>query len=101
MVDLKLVNKGKEGEILMQGGLDAACAGQVEKVVMDVADKFDNITLNMSGLDYMSSAGLRFLRALQVKMTQKGGRLYVKNPKPAVMEVFEMTGFASFLDFTH
>ena len=100
MVDLKLVNKGTEGELIIIGGLDTACAPQVEKLVNEVSDRFDIITLNLSELNYMASSGLRIVRNLQVKMNRKGGRLLIKNPKPAVMEVFEMTGFASFLEFT-
>lgn len=98
MVDLKLVNRTTEGEIFIKGSLDSACAPSAEEVIMGVADRFDTLILNLSDLDYTSSAGLRIFRNLQVKMDKKGGRLIIKNPKESVMEVFEMTGFASILE---
>lgn len=98
MVDLKLVNKGTEGELFIIGSLDSACADSAEEVINGVADRFDTLILNLEALDYTSSAGLRIIRNLQVKMDKKSGRLIIKNPKDSVMEVFEMTGFASFLE---
>ena len=98
MVNLKLVNRGTEGELLIIGGLDTANAMQVEKVVVDLTTKYDKLILNLSELDYIASSGLRILRNAQVAQNKKGGELIVKSPKPAVMEVLEMTGFASFLN---
>jgi len=98
MVNLKLVNRGTEGELLIIGGLDTAAATQVDGVVTDLVGKFDKLVLNLSELDYIASSGLRILRNAQVMMNKKGGELIVKSPKPAVVEVFEMTGFASILN---
>ena len=52
--------------------------------------------LDLSGLEYISSAGLRVLLSAQKKMQQKGS-MKVKNVCEDVMEVFEMTGFADIL----
>ena len=50
----------------------------------------------MKDLEYISSAGLRVLLGAQKKM-QKIGSMKVVNVCEAVMEVFEMTGFADIL----
>ena len=55
--------------------------------------------LNMNELDYISSAGLRALKILHIKMQKKGGQLSIRNANNYVMEVFEMTGFAGLLNF--
>jgi anti-sigma B factor antagonist len=47
-------------------------------------------------VQYISSAGLRVLLGAQKKM-QKIGSMKVVNVCEAVMEVFEMTGFADIL----
>ena len=98
MVDLKLVNRGAEGELLIIGGLDTASAGQVEQVANELTAKFDKLIFNLSGLDYIASSGLRILRNCHVALNKKGGDFIIKSPKPAVIEVLEMTGFASFLN---
>ena len=50
----------------------------------------------MYSMEYISSAGLRVLLGAQKKM-QKIGSMRVTNVCEAVMEVFEMTGFADIL----
>lgn len=52
--------------------------------------------MDFSELEYMSSAGLRVLLAAQ-KVMNNQGRMVVKNVNDAIMEVFEMTGFADIL----
>lgn len=98
-MDIKLVNRGNAGELILEGRLDAASAPDAEVIIMQTADRFDRIILNLEKLDYTSSAGLRIIRNLQVKMNKKEGELLIRNANSMVMEVFEMTGFASFLKF--
>ena len=98
-MDIKLVNRGNAGELILEGRLDAASAPDAEVIIMQTADRFDRIILNLEKLDYTSSAGLRIIRNLQVKMNKKEGELLICSANSMVMEVFEMTGFASFLKF--
>ena len=55
-----------------------------------------NLVLDVKGMEYISSAGLRVLLGAQKKM-QKNGSMKVVNVCDEVMEVFEMTGFADIL----
>lgn len=98
-MEIKLVNRGTEGELLLNGRLDAAAAQQAEPLIMSTAPRFNTIILNLEKLEYTASAGLRIIRNLQVAMNKKGGELLIKNANPMVMEVFEMTGFVGFLKF--
>jgi anti-sigma B factor antagonist len=50
----------------------------------------------MEGLKYISSAGLRVLLGAQKKMNKQGS-MVIENVNDAVMEVFEVTGFADIL----
>ena len=98
-MEIKLVNRETEGELLLIGRLDSQSAPEAEKIIMDAAEKFEKVILNLAQLEYTSSAGLRIIRNLQVAMNKKGGELAVSNTNKMVMEVFEMTGFAGFLKF--
>ena len=98
-MNIELVNRGSEGELLLSGRLDANTSPGAEKIFVDVAERFDKIIINMGDLEYVSSAGLRALRRAQIAMRRKSGALVIKNVKPMVMELFEITGFAATCKF--
>ena len=51
-----------------------------------------NLTIDMSKLEYISSAGLRvLLRAQKIMNTQ--GKMTLKNAAPEILNIFETTGF--------
>ncbi|MBQ2249664.1 MAG: STAS domain-containing protein [Clostridia bacterium] len=86
----------EETVIELTGRLDTTTAPALDKAINeDIADT-KNLVLHMKGLEYISSAGLRVLLSAQKKM-QKIGSMKVTNVCEAVMEVFEMTGFADIL----
>lgn len=98
-MELKLINRGNEGEVVINGRLDSRTAPEAEKLLMQQTERFDTLILNMEKLEYISSAGLRIMRLLHIAMNKKGGALELKNVNKMVMEVFEMTGFAGLLKF--
>lgn len=98
-MDIKLVNKGTEGELILEGRLDSAAAQEADALIMSTVERFNTLVLNLEKLEYTASSGLRIIRNLQVAMNKKGGELLIKNANPMVMEVFEMTGFVGFLKF--
>lgn len=96
-MNIKLINRGQEGELLLEGRLDSVTSPQAEEIFTQMAERFDRIILNMTDLEYVSSAGLRTLKRLYMAMQKKGGTLTLTGVRKMVMEVFEMTGFAGFL----
>ncbi len=97
-MDVKLVDRGEDGELLLSGDLDTKTARDADALFTQMADRFKNITLNMKELEYVSSAGLRSIRNLYIKINQNGGKLTMTNVNENVMEVFEMTGLAGLLN---
>ena len=97
-LEMKLINRGNEGEILLTGALDTVTSVEAEEHFNAAAERFDQIILNMSDLKYVSSAGLRIIKLLHVKMNKKDGKLLISNVNDNVMEVFEITGFAGLLN---
>ena len=93
------INTEKNNETLtlkMEGRLDTKTAPVLEQTIQEEADAVKDLILDMEKLNYISSAGLRVLLATQKKMN-KIGTLRLINVCDAVMEVFEMTGFADIL----
>ena len=97
-MDIKLVAREDEGELIMSGDLDTRTSRDADALFDQMADRFTNITLNMKELEYVSSAGLRAIRNLYIKLNQKDGKLAITNVNENVMEVFEMTGLAGLLN---
>ena len=84
---------------MLEGRLDTLTAPEAEEVFNQMAERFEKIVLNMAGMEYVSSAGLRTLKRLHMAMKKKNGSLVLTNVRKMVMEVFEMTGFAGLLNF--
>ena len=94
MIEIK--KNAEETIIEIVGRLDTTTAPALDKTINeDVADA-KNLVLDLKGLEYVSSAGLRVILAAQKKM-QKVGTMKVINVCEDVMEVFEITGFADIL----
>ena len=98
-MDIKLVSRGTEGEVLLIGRLDANSAPEAEEIFREIMGRFDRVVLNLQQLDYISSAGLRVIKVIHMGMKKKDGELVLTNVQKMVMEVFEMVGFAGLLKF--
>ena len=93
------IDKERNNDVLtlvIEGRLDTVTAPELEKVVNEDASDVKELIIDMKGVEYISSAGLRVLLAAQKKMNRQGS-MKLKNVCEAVMEVFEMTGFADIL----
>lgn len=93
------VNRGETAELRLKGRLDYNASFDAGKIFDDTAERFQNVILDLKELDLISSAGLRLMKMLHMKMAKKNGDLVVKNAPKPVMEVFEMTGFVSMFRF--
>ena len=98
-MNINLIKRGNEGELQLEGYIDASNAAEVEQILIDAAQQFDTVILNMEKLEYVSSAGLRAFKHLYMEMRQKHGTLIAKNVNKMVMEVLEVTGFTRLFKF--
>ena len=93
---IEIKRNAEETIIELGGRLDTTTAPALDKTINEDIGNTKNLVLDIKGLEYISSAGLRVLLSAQKKM-QKIGSMKVTNVCEAVMEVFEMTGFADIL----
>ena len=93
---IEIKRNAEEVVIEIVGRLDTNTAPALDKTIGEDINDSQNLVLDLKGLEYISSAGLRVLLAAQKKM-QKSGSLKVKNVCPEIMDVFEMTGFSDIL----
>lgn len=94
-----VINKKQDGSALvvaLEGRLDTTTAPELEQELKSSLDGITDLTLDMTNLDYISSAGLRVLLSAH-KIMLKQGKMKVTNASEIVREVFEVTGFSDIL----
>ncbi len=82
--------------VIVDGRLDTTTAPQFEDEVRSSLDSIKTLVFDFEKLEYISSAGLRVLLAMQ-KIMNKQGSMIVKNVNETVMDVFDVTGFVDIL----
>lgn len=93
-IDIK--RNAAQTTLRIAGRLDTTTAPELDKTINEDIEGTCALILDLEGLDYISSAGLRVLLGAQKKM-QKAGSMKLVNVCENVMEVLEMTGFADIL----
>ena len=93
---IEIKRNAEETEIELVGRLDTTTAPSLDKTIIEDIDGTKKLVLNLKGLEYISSAGLRVLLGAEKRM-KKLGSMKITNVREEVMEVFEMTGFADIL----
>lgn len=77
------------------GWLDTKTAPELGAELDALDTGVTELTIDMSALEYISSAGLRQIVAAHKKMN---GNLTIKNVSAEIMDVFNMTGFSNHLN---
>ncbi len=95
-MEIKKTLNGNELLVAVEGRLDTTTAPQLEENVRSSIDGISSLVFNFEKLEYISSAGLRVLLAMQ-KIMNKQGSMTIRNVNETVMEVFEVTGFVDIL----
>lgn len=93
------INKISEGSkltIVIEGRLDTNSSPKLEAELRQSVGGVTELVFDFSGVEYISSAGLRVLLAAQKVMNRQGSMRLV-GVSAEVMEVFEITGFADIL----
>ena len=87
---------GSHLDLALEGRLDTTTAPQLEAELKQSANGVTELVMDFSGLEYLSSAGLRVLLSAQ-KVMNRQGSMVIKNVNETIMEIFEVTGFADIL----
>ena len=78
--------------IALEGRLDTTTAPELETELKAALPGIVSLTIDMSKLEYISSAGLRVLLSAQ-KIMNKQGEMKIIGVNDVIMEIFEVTGF--------
>lgn len=93
MVDINASEMGKVTLVEVTGRIDSMNANQFGEGISGQIDEGSvNIVLDLAGVEYMSSAGLREIVGNLKKAKRGGGDIRIAQPSDRVREVLEMAG---------
>ena len=80
------------------GRLDTTTTPNLESVINELPEDTKELIFDMSGVEYISSAGIRVLLGAYKKMNLNNGIMRIEKANDMVREVFEMTGLLELLE---
>jgi len=89
---------GNESRLILDGRLDANWSGYLDDFINNlVREGHHRLILNMSGVLYLSSAGIRILISQYKNIKKLGGLFLLENLSEEVAQVLDMAGIKSVL----
>ena len=96
MLNINKTIDGEKAVIALEGRLDTVTAPGLDDFLSAHLDGITALRFDLTGLEYISSAGLRSLLSAHKKMR---GAMTVCNVNEVNREIFEITGFTDILHF--
>lgn len=96
------INKEKRNGVTclrIEGCLDASNSSVAEKNIRDtITAEGANLIIDLSKLEYISSAGLRVILVVAKDIKTKNGKIVLCSMTESVRSVFDISGFTSIFD---
>jgi anti-anti-sigma factor len=100
-VDIKESMSGNVLILSVTGRLDAVTSPNTEIALFKYIDSgHHRLILDFSGVDYLSSAGMRVLLSIAKKLKSLLGKFVICCVTPNVMDVLKMSGFDHVLELS-
>ncbi len=97
-MDVKITKQDSKTLVTLTGRLDTTNAEQFQADITPLMeDPNPDIEFDCTDMEYTSSQGLRLFLMLQKTVSSKGGKMVLKNMRPQVKEVFDITGFSNII----
>ena len=97
-MEISTTINGTSATISLNGNLTVATTPQLESAFANLPEEVNNITLDLTDLAYVASAGLRVIVAQDKKAHMAGGSVRLAHPNDEVMEVLDVTGLVDILE---
>ena len=85
--------------LFVEGRVSHAESAELEAAVgQHPPDGAGNVVIDLSGVDYISSAALKVFQALAERQVEKGGRLRLRAPSVAARLALELAGLLALVE---
>lgn len=96
-MQIAIEDSGSTAKVILNGRLDISGADVVALPLATLSGAKDTLQVDMSGVSFVASIGLRHLLAAAKSLGRRGGRLVLLNPNDAVREVITTSGLSDLL----
>lgn len=96
-MQIQISDAGSTATVTMVGRLDISGAEAVALPLATLSGSKSGLIIDMAGVTFVASIGLRHLVAAAKAVGRRGGRLVLLNPNAAVAEVITTSGLADLL----
>ena len=99
MMKINIQEHDNEVVVALQGELDTVATSKMEAELRRVTDLSGRqLVIDCTGLEYISSSGLRFFMQLKRESEQRGGTIRLCHLNEDVDEIFHLSGFHHIFD---
>jgi anti-anti-sigma factor len=96
-MQIQVNDTGSTAKVTMVGRLDIAGADVVALPLATLAGSKTGLSIDMAGVTFIASIGLRHLVSAAKAVGRRGGRLVLVNPSEAVADVITTSGLTDLL----
>jgi len=92
-MEVDIMNAGDVKILSVRGRVDANTSEALQEVVLETAHQNQKLLLDLSQVDYMSSAGLRVMLLLHREIHDNEGRVILVGLQDRIRDAMQITGF--------
>lgn len=94
-MNVTINEEGARALVKLEGRLDTTNADRFMQDITPLLNgSHEEIDMDCTDMEYTSSQGLRMFLMLQKNVSARGAKLTLRNMRPHVKEVFDITGFS-------
>jgi len=84
--------------LVVSGEIDLVTAPTVERELLRAEESHDLVVIDLSKTSFLDSTGLHAIMEANLRLRDRGGRLYIVQAPPQISRLFELTGLSDHLD---
>ncbi|MBI9066883.1 MAG: STAS domain-containing protein [Salinivirgaceae bacterium] len=86
--------------IVIEGSIDSKTASEVQQKILESIQDNINVIMDLSKVDFVSSAGLRVLLMVYRAIKSKDGKVVLAGVSEEITDVMSITGFINFFEIS-
>ena len=95
-MDINITKQNEVTVVQVVGEIDGSTAPAAQEQILPAVQAGGKVLLDMSRLDYMSSAGLRMMLLLHRQATSSGGHVVLVGLSEEIQDTMSATGFLGY-----
>jgi anti-sigma B factor antagonist len=104
-VELKVSSRSQDGHVIVTvaGEIDLYTAPKLQaslSTIIDAAALNAHVVIDMAGVDFCDSTGMNVLLSALRQAQERGGKLELAAPRPAMLKILQVTGLDSVFTVT-